>query len=132
MSDEQLRLATAARRLRGRPGRPRKAADEEPRGSAVQRAFGDERSALSDADFGSAPRAVPGNVPAAGSAPFLLPRLLDLERAAAYLGVSTWTIRDLEAAGELRRIRVPLGQKELRRLLFDRLELDQLVERWKS
>ena len=36
------------------------------------------------------------------------PRLLDAEAAAAYLGVSSWTIRDLDAVGVLPRVRVPL------------------------
>lgn len=61
------------------------------------------------------------------------PRLLDLEGAAAYLAVSPWTVRDLEAAGTLRRVRVPMPNGgELRKLLFDRTDLDQLVEAWKD
>jgi len=61
------------------------------------------------------------------------PRLLDLHTAAAYLGVSEWTVRDLEAAGTVARVRVPLGQTgELRKLLFDRAELDRLIEQWKE
>jgi hypothetical protein len=63
----------------------------------------------------------------------LSPRLLDLEAAATYLGVSPWTVRDLEAAGVLPRIRVPLpGGRELRKLLFDKADRDQLVEAWKE
>jgi hypothetical protein len=54
------------------------------------------------------------------------PRLLDLDATATYLGVSPWTVRDLEAAGILRRVRVPLPNGELRKLLFDREELDHL------
>lgn len=61
------------------------------------------------------------------------PRLLDLEATAAYLGVSGWTVRDLEAAGTLRRVRVPLPNGgELRKLLFDRMDLDHLVGAWKD
>jgi excisionase family DNA binding protein len=61
------------------------------------------------------------------------PRLLDLRGAAAYLSVSTWTIRDLINSGALRRVRVPLGdQGELRKLLLDREDLDQAVARWKE
>ncbi len=61
------------------------------------------------------------------------PRLLDLHGAAAYLGVSGWTVRDLEHAGILARIRVPLPDGgELRKLLFDRADLDHLIERWKE
>ena len=44
-----------------------------------------------------------------GPVPGLWPRLLDLGSTAAYLGVSSWTVRDLEAAGELRRARIPVG-----------------------
>lgn len=64
--------------------------------------------------------------PASGAA-----RLLDVDDAAAYLGVSPWTIRDLEAAGTLKRVRVPLRGSELRKLLFDRADLDRLIEMWK-
>ena len=60
-------------------------------------------------------------------------RLLNLKAAANYLGVSPWTIRDLEAKGILKRVSVPLpGGTELRKLLFDRLELDRLIEAWKA
>jgi hypothetical protein len=63
----------------------------------------------------------------------VLPRLLDLDGTAAYLGVSPWTVRDLEAAGSLHRVRIPLPQGgELRKLLFDREELDHLVTLWKD
>jgi len=63
----------------------------------------------------------------------LLPRLLDVEASGAYLGVSSWTVRDLAAAGEIHRVVIPTTrQRELRRLLFDRVELDALVERWKA
>jgi hypothetical protein len=59
----------------------------------------------------------------------LAPRLLDVEATAAYLGVSTWTVRDLAAAGRIHRVVIPTaGQRDLRRLLFDRLELDALIE----
>jgi len=56
--------------------------------------------------------------------------LLDLAAAAAaYLGVSSWTVRDLETVGVLARVRIPLpGGGELRKLLFDRSDLDRLVE----
>ena len=60
------------------------------------------------------------------------PRLLDLEAAAAYLGVSPWTIRDLEAAGTLKRVSIPVGSKDLRKLLFDRIDLDELIQHWKT
>ena len=61
------------------------------------------------------------------------PRLLDLEATAQYLGVSPWTVRDLEAAGVLRRVRIPLANDgELRKLLFDREDLDHLISLWKD
>lgn len=63
----------------------------------------------------------------------ILPRLLDLARTASYLGVSHWTVRDLEAAGILPRVRVPLPNRgELRKLLFDREDLDRLIDVWKD
>jgi hypothetical protein len=63
----------------------------------------------------------------------LVPRLLDLDAAATYLGVSPWTVRDLEAAGVLPRVRVPLPSgRELRKLLFDKADLDRLIEAWKE
>lgn len=93
-----LALAAASERLRGKPGRPRKAPPQPA--TTVER---------------------------------LPPRLLDLRGAAAYLGVSSWTIRDLEAAGTLRRVRIPLPNAgELRKLLFDRMDLDGLIGRWKD
>jgi hypothetical protein len=61
------------------------------------------------------------------------PRLLDLRQTADYMGMSTWTVRDLEAAGVLARVRVPLpGGGELRKLLFDRTDLDRLIASWKD
>ena len=73
---------------------------------------------------------------AAPAVPALCPvtrRLLDVDSAAAYLGVSAWTIRDLDAGGHLPRVRLPLpGGKELRRLLYDRTDLDRLIERAKD
>jgi hypothetical protein len=61
------------------------------------------------------------------------PRLLGLDAAAAYLSLSPWTIRDLEAKGVLPRVRVPLPQGgELRKLLFDKTDLDRLIGAWKE
>ncbi|MBI4560543.1 MAG: hypothetical protein HY724_00755 [Candidatus Rokubacteria bacterium] len=58
---------------------------------------------------------------------------MGLEAAALYLGVSVWTVRDLEAAGILRRVRVPLpNHGELRKLLFDKQDLDRLIDAWKD
>jgi hypothetical protein len=42
-------------------------------------------------------------------------------------------VRDLEANGTLKRVRIPLPNGgELRKLLFDRADLDRLVEAWKE
>jgi hypothetical protein len=60
-------------------------------------------------------------------------RLLDLAAAAAYVSLSPWTLRDLEGAGVLRRVRVPLPNGgEVRKLLFDRVDLDRLIAVWKD
>ncbi len=61
------------------------------------------------------------------------PRLLDLHGTATYLGISEWTIRDLESAGVLPRVRLPLpNHKELRKILFDVQDLDRLIDTWKE
>lgn len=61
------------------------------------------------------------------------PRLLDLHSSAVYLGLSKWTIRDLEAAGLLPRVRIPgPNHKDLNRLLFDKTDLDRLIDSWKA
>jgi hypothetical protein len=63
----------------------------------------------------------------------IAPRLLDLPSAAQYLGLSPWTVRELEGQGVLARVRVPLPHAgELRKLLFDRADLDRLIEVWKE
>lgn len=65
--------------------------------------------------------------------PLLDPRLLDLVQAARYLSVSPWTIRSLEWSGVLPRVRIPLADgRDLRKLLFDRADLDRLIELWKE
>ena len=56
-------------------------------------------------------------------------RLLDLAQAAAYLGVSTWTIRDYLAAGLLTRVTLPTsGGAPLKRVLVEVGDLDRLIE----
>jgi len=60
-------------------------------------------------------------------------RLLALREAAVYVGLSTWTVRTLEANGTLRRVRVPLPDGgELRKLLFDVNDLDRAIAAWKT
>lgn len=100
MSRDHKPLAAASKRLKGKPGRPRK---DKP-----------EVKSLTVRD--------------------LPPRLLDLSGAASYLSVSEWTVRDLEAAGVLPRVRIPLlpNGGELRKVLFDRADLDRAIESWKE
>src|ERR1041385_7065464 len=63
----------------------------------------------------------------------ILPRLLDLKATAAYLGLSHWTVRELEAQHVLMRVRIPLpNDGEVRKLLFDRADLDRLIEIWEE
>jgi hypothetical protein len=63
----------------------------------------------------------------------IVPGLFNLDEAAAYLSMSPWTIRDLEAAGVLPRVRVSLPRGgELRKLLFDKADLDRLIAGWKE
>jgi hypothetical protein len=62
-------------------------------------------------------------------------RLLDVTAAAAYLGgVCPDSVRALVARGQLVPVRLPscrrLGESS-RRLLFDRLDLDALIDHWK-
>lgn len=134
----ELPLAAASARLRRRPGRPAKAgprraapampasAPHRPPLLARRRAEPAGRP-LPELEAAEAAYARPSGV-----AP-LAPRLLDLDTTAAYLGCSPWTVRDLEAGGVLPRIRVPLPKGgELRKLLFDREDLDRLITVWKE
>ncbi len=59
-------------------------------------------------------------------------RLLSLEEAAEYLGISYWAVRDLITARTLLPVHLPLGRKRLRRVLLDRQDLDRLIERAKA
>jgi hypothetical protein len=60
-------------------------------------------------------------------------RLLDIVQAARYLSVSPWTIRSLAWSGVLPRVRIPLADgRDLRKLLFDRSDVDRLIELWKD
>ena len=86
-----------------------------------------KRYVNSASENGAQPQGAPAQVSP------VTPRLLDLHGAAAYLGLSEWTLRDLEHAGILPRVRVPLpNQGELRKILFDRLDLDHAIEVWKE
>jgi hypothetical protein len=63
------------------------------------------------------------------------PRLLDLNSAAAYLGISGSAIRQLVESGQLSRVRLPsLSQPHgrLDRFLLDKADLDAVIERGKQ
>lgn len=55
-------------------------------------------------------------------------RLLDLNAAEAYSGISAWTLRDLIASGDLPAVRPP----RLRRVWIDRADLDRAIAAWKE
>ncbi len=65
-------------------------------------------------------------------------RLFNLLHAAGYLEVSTWTLREMVSLGVLPRVRFALPNTrkrrggECRKLLFDKADLDQLIERSKE
>ncbi len=112
---------------RGKPGRPKTGErgifPRPDRGQNVGRTAASEHVGSGD----DGPAAVIQTV-----AP-CTPRLLDLGGAAQYLAVSPWTIRALETQGILPRIRIPLPHDgELRKLLFDKQDLDRLIECWKE
>ena len=118
--------------MKGKPGRPRKPLPGHESGHSTGTAKhetrvngGDERGAL-----------------VTGAVAPVAPRLFDLAASAAYLGISPWVIRDLQHAGILARVYVPgppsqpgkpqRVDENLRKLLFDRVDLDRLVEVWKK
>lgn len=136
-----LPLAAAQARL-GRPGRPRKPTipghspgitTPEPRVTSgdERRTLAPQASALLAA--GKEKAAATRQARKAASTAAVVPRLLDLTQAALYVACSPWTVRDLLANGTLRRVRVPLPNGgELRRVLLDREDLDQLIARCKA
>jgi hypothetical protein len=73
----------------------------------------------------------------------IAPRLLSLAQAAAYLGLSFWSFRELVNAGDVPLIRIPRPRTmrqhkrkakgaTLRRTLVDVRDLDALVDRWRE
>ena len=55
-------------------------------------------------------------------------RLVGLKAAAAELGISVWTLRDLVASGAIRAVQPP----GVRRILIDRKDLERAIESWKQ
>ena len=63
-------------------------------------------------------------------------RLLSLPEAAAYLGLSWWTTRELVMGGTIPAVRLPAPRathgRMLRRILIDVADLDALISKWKD
>jgi len=111
-------LAAAAARLGRKPGRPKKVKSGHVAGIAPQQDGGNKGQRWSALALAT-----------------IVPRLLSLEQAALYLGCSPWTVRELanKEDGVLKRVRIPLKKNgELRKLLFDREDLDRLIDGWKD
>jgi len=68
--------------------------------------------------------------------PALCPRLLDLEAAGQYCGVSYWTMRDLVFAREIPHVTFPNPRtragRPIRRILIDRHDLDSFIDKNKQ
>jgi hypothetical protein len=69
-----------------------------------------------------------GTLASGAKAPVMRSRLVGVDDAATFLGVSSWSVRRLVDNGHLRRVRLPLGKSDCRRLLFDRIDLECLVD----
>ena len=114
-----LPLATASQRLRGRPGRPRtKPSGDNPGDSRepqrTQVRVPPARPAARTQDSPSC--APPG------------PRLLTRQQAADYLNLSSDMLDRLTQQGELPRVQLLLGNRNVRKVLYDRADLDRLIE----
>ncbi len=116
MTEERVFLPSARR---PRPGRPRKADNGHVPGTS-------HAGGLDDSGRNGRPLACEANAP-------LLPRLLDVHRTAEYLSMPESSVYDLAARGVLPRVRVPLPDgQEIRRLYFDKSDLDRLIDSWKE
>jgi len=54
--------------------------------------------------------------------------LLTRQQAADYLNLSSDVLDRLTQHGELPRVQLPLGNRNVRKVLYDRADLDRLVE----
>lgn len=114
-----LPLATASQRLRGRPGRPRtKPCGDNP---------GDNREPARTQVRVPPARPAPRTQDSPSCAP-PGPRLLTRQQAADYLNLSSDMLDRLTQQGELPRVQLLLGNRNVRKVLYDRADLDRLVE----
>ena len=114
-----LPLATASQRLRGRPGRPRtKPSGDNP---------GDSREPAPPQVRVPPARPAARKQDSPSCAP-LGPRLLTRQQAAGYLNLSSDMLDRLTQQGELPRVQLLLGNRNVRKVLYDRADLDRLVE----
>jgi hypothetical protein len=112
-------LATASQRLRGRPGRPQtKPSGDNPRDS---RAPQPTQVRVPPARPAARTQDSPSCAP-------LGPRLLTRQQAAGYLNLSSDMLDRLTQQGELPRVQLLLGNRNVRKVLYDRADLDRLVE----
>ncbi len=144
MTEERFFLPSA-RRPRG-PGRPRKADLGHVMGTSdaggLDRRGPDVGAGASQAPSLPCPTAGDEREPSAAekrearrlrALAAVQPRLLDVPQAAVYLGLPEASIYDLRAQGTLRPVRIPLENgKDLRKLLFDRADVDRLIDAWKE
>ncbi len=56
------------------------------------------------------------------------PRLVTRQQAAAYLNLSLDMLDRLTQQGEIPRVQLALGNRNVRKVLYDRADLDRLVE----
>jgi excisionase family DNA binding protein len=114
-----LPLATASQRLRGRPGRPRTKPSGDNRGDNCEQQRTQVRvpPARSGARRQDSPSCAPPG-----------PRLATRQQAAEYLNLSLDMIDRLTQQGDLRRVQLTLGDRTVRKVLYDRSDLDRLVE----
>ena len=110
----ELPLAEASRRLRRPPGRPRLHPQRLHRGETVVRPTSETR-------HGSGGPHRPEVRDTAG------PRLLSARDTARYLALGYETVLDLAKRGALRPVRFD----GMRKLLFDRVDLDLMIEQSK-
>ena len=114
-----LPLATASQRLRGRPGRPR----TKPHGDNA----GDNREPQW-MQVREMPRRQPVRTQDSQSCAPPGPRLLTRQQAADYLNLSSDMLDRLTQHGEPPRVQLALGSRNVRKVLYDRADLDRLVE----